>query len=266
MAPQTVPAMAAAAAAESDLELAARLQRELNSLRGTRVRPASTANGVLGAPLGSCGATAALVARRATEESSSSSESDDDDASTEEDEEQEERRTELAEVGDAAAAAAARIERAAAEEEPGRGTTAADAARAEGGGVPHVGGSGSGGGGGGGGGGGSEGAAASDVSGDRSDGAASARGGHGDEAHRNVAAAKATGGNVALARWKDAVAATSRKGELCVCRVEPNSPNFFLRALSWQRSPGTLQTDGQHQERIPGRILERNPSPNPSCV
>jgi hypothetical protein len=206
--------MAEAVAVESDLELAARLQRELNSLRGTRVRPASTANGVLGAPLGSCGATAALVARRATEQSSSSSESDDDDASTEADEEREQRRTEVSQAADAAAAA--RNERTAAQEEPGGGTTAAaGAAGAEGGGVQHVGGSGSGGGEGGGGGGAacSEGAAASDASGDRSDGAASARGWHGDEAHRNVAAAKATGGNVALARWKDAVAATSRKGE-----------------------------------------------------
>ena len=44
-------AMAAAVAAESDSELAARLQRELNSLRGTRVRPACISDGVPGAPL-----------------------------------------------------------------------------------------------------------------------------------------------------------------------------------------------------------------------
>jgi hypothetical protein len=80
-------AMAAAVAAESDSELAARLQRELNSLRGTRVRPACISDGVPGAPLGSCGAAAGLVARRPQVQTSDSSGSESDEAADGSDEE-----------------------------------------------------------------------------------------------------------------------------------------------------------------------------------
>jgi hypothetical protein len=79
--------MAAAVAAESDSELAARLQRELNSLRGTRVRPACISDGVPGAPLGSCGAAAGLVARRPQVQTSDSSGSESDEAADGSDEE-----------------------------------------------------------------------------------------------------------------------------------------------------------------------------------